>query len=139
MTAAGWIWRCAKRVTTRRISCTDQQINGGSCGSSSGCFLGGRAYWPSADGGEHRKRQHDERDVPVPAVPGAGLVVVEAQLVFGRLEAVLDGPAPPLDRHLGFHSGPGGAPGGEEGQLAISDIAADQKAPGPKRQARSAV
>ena len=35
-------------------------------------------------------------------------------------------------RHQGFHSGPGGAPGGEKGQLAISDIAADQKAPGPK-------
>ena len=68
----------------------------------------------------------------MPAMPGAGLVVVETEFVFGRLEAVLDGPAPALDRHQGFHSGAGGAPGGEEGQLALSDIAADQKAPGPQ-------
>ena len=86
----------------------------------------------AADGGQHGKGQHDERDVPMPAVPGAGLVVVETEFVFGRLEAVLDGPAPAFDRHQGFHSGPGGAPGGEKGQVAISDIAADQKAPGPQ-------
>ena len=59
------------------------------------------------------------------AMPGAGLVVIETEFVFGRLEAVLDGPA------LSFHSnqhrnrGAGGAPSGEEGQLAISDIAAN--------------
>ena len=29
----------------------------------------------------------------MPAVPGTGLVVIETELVFGRLEAVLDGPA----------------------------------------------
>src|SRR6476619_3660193 len=34
---------------------------------------------------------------------GAGFVVVEAKFVLGRLEAVLDGPAPALDRHQGFH------------------------------------
>ena len=58
--------------------------------------------------------------------------MVEAELVFGRLEAVLNRPAPALDRHQGFYSGPGGAPGGEKGQLAISEIAADQKASGPQ-------
>src|SRR3954469_24236498 len=41
---------------------------------------------------------HDERDVPVPAVPGTGLVVIETEFVFGRLDAVLNGPA------LSFHS-----------------------------------
>jgi len=70
--------------------------------------------------------------MPVPAMPGAGLVVIEAQLVFGRLEAVLNGPAPALDRHQGFHCGPSRAPGGEKGQVAISDIAADQQASGPQ-------
>ena len=65
-------------------------------------------------------------------MPGAGLVVVETEFVFGRLEAVLDGPA------LSFHSDQhrnrraGGAPGGEEGQLAIDEVAADQKTPGPQ-------
>src|SRR4051812_48151785 len=63
---------------------------------------------------------------------GASLVVVETEFVLGRLEAVLDGPAPALDRHQGFHCGPGGAPGGEKGQLAISNSAADHKAPGPQ-------
>ena len=86
----------------------------------------------AADGRQHGKGQHDKRDVPMPAVPGAGLVVIETEFVFGRLEAVLDGPAPPFDRHQGFYCGPGGAPGSEKGQVAISDIAADQKAPGPK-------
>ena len=66
-----------------------------------------------------------------PAVPVPGFVVVETQFVLGRFEAVLDGPAPALDRHQGFPCGPGRAPGGEEGQCAISDIAADQKAPCP--------
>src|SRR3954454_23660925 len=86
----------------------------------------------AADGRHHGKGQHDKRDVPMPAVPGTGLVVIETEFVFGRLEAVLDGPA------LSFHSDQhrdrraGGAPGGEKGQVAISDIAADQKAPGPK-------
>ena len=46
-----------------------------------------------ADRGEHGEGQHDQRDVAVPVVPGAGLVVVETEFVLGRLEAVLDGPA----------------------------------------------
>src|SRR4051812_23888867 len=117
MTAAGWIWCRAKREATRRISCTDQRISGGFCGSSAGCFLGARACWLAADGRHHGKGQHDKRDVPMPAVPGPGLVVVETEFVFGRLEAVLEGPAPALDRHQGFNSDPGGAPSSEKGQL----------------------
>ena len=46
---------------------------------------------------ENRERQHHERDVTVPAVPGTGLVMVEAEFGFGRLEGVLNGPAVPLD------------------------------------------
>ena len=55
-----------------------------------------------------------------------------AYLELADLEAGLDGPAPALDRHQGFHCGSGRAPSGEKGQLAISDIAADQKTPGPQ-------
>src|SRR4051812_16293497 len=97
MTAAGSIWRCAKRVTTRRISCTDQRISGGSCGSPAGRFLGRGRVGVAADGRHHGKGQHDERNVPMPAMPGTGLVVIETEFVFGRLEAVLYGPA------LSFH------------------------------------
>src|SRR5215213_9179381 len=68
----------------------------------------------------------------MPAVPGTGFVVIETEFVFGRLETVLDGPALSFDADQHRNRGPGGAPGGEKGQVAISDIAADQKAPGPK-------
>src|SRR4051794_172751 len=70
--------------------------------------------------------------MPVPAMPGAGLVVIETKFVFGRLEAVLDGPALSFDSDQHCNRRTGGAPGGEEGQVAISDIAADQKASGPR-------
>ena len=50
---------------------------------------------PVSDGGHHREREHHQRDMPVPAVPGAGFVVVQAELVLGGLEAVLDGPTMP--------------------------------------------
>src|SRR5580693_8900316 len=49
------------------------------------------------DGSHHGKGEHDERDVTMPAVPGSGFVVVEPELVFGCLEAILDCPAMALD------------------------------------------
>ena len=58
--------------------------------------------------------------------------MVEAKLVFGRREAVRDGPALSFDADPHRNRRAGGAPGGEKGQVAISEIAADQKAPGPK-------
>jgi len=45
------------------------------------------------DDGHHGEGEHDQRDMPVPAVPGAGLVVIETELVLGGFEAVLDSPA----------------------------------------------
>src|SRR3954452_16916558 len=128
MTAAGWIWRRAKREATRRISCTDSGSVVALADYPQAAFWGRGRVGLAADGRHHGKGQHDKRDVPMPAVPGTGLVVIETEFVFGRLEAVLDGPA------LSFHSDQhrdrraGGAPSGEGGQVAISDIAADQKA-----------
>ena len=77
-----------------------------------------------ADGGHHGEGQHDQRGVTVPAVPRAGLVVVEAELVLGGLEAVLDRPALPLDLDQGLDRGPDRAPGGEVGAFARQRIAA---------------
>ena len=37
--------------------------------------------------------EEHERHVSVPTVPAADFVVIEADLAFGRLEALLDGPA----------------------------------------------
>ena len=33
---------------------------------------------PMTDDGRHGKGQHDQRDMPVPAVPGTAFVVIEA-------------------------------------------------------------
>jgi len=43
------------------------------------------------------QRQHRQSDVPVPAMPAAHLVAVQPDLLFGRLEALLDRPAPAGD------------------------------------------
>jgi hypothetical protein len=50
------------------------------------------------DGGHYGEGEHDERDMPVPAVPEAGLVVIEAEFILGGFEAVLDRPTTALDR-----------------------------------------
>ena len=68
----------------------------------------------------------------VPAMPGTGLVVIEAQFVFGGLETVLDGPAMPFDPNQRRDAGSGGTPSGEESEVTIGDVAADQKAARPK-------
>ncbi len=36
---------------------------------------------------------HDQRHVTMPAMPGAGLAVIETQIILGAQEAFLDGPA----------------------------------------------
>ena len=82
--------------------------------------------------GHHGKRQHDERDVPVPTVPGTGLVVSKSKLRLGGLERVLDRPAPPFNRDQGGDPSPTRAPGREEGKLAIAEGAADEKAARPQ-------
>lgn len=46
---------------------------------------------PMANDGHHGEGEHDQRDMPVPAMPGVGFVVIEAEFVFGGFETVLDG------------------------------------------------
>jgi len=48
------------------------------------------------DSGHHGEGEHDQRYVPMPAMPGAALIVIEAEFVLGGVEAVLDGPATAL-------------------------------------------
>ena len=40
------------------------------------------------------QRQHRQGDVPVPAMPAAHVVAVQPDLLLGRLEVLLDRPAP---------------------------------------------
>src|SRR5271157_6131251 len=88
-----------------------------------------------ADRGHHGESQHDERDVAVPSMPGAGLVMIKAKLVFCRLETVFKGPAAAFHAHELFDGRACRSPGGEEGQVLIRDGAADQKAARPKPRA----
>ena len=71
--------------------------------------------------------------MPVPAVPGPGLVVSKPEFGLGGLERVLDRPAPPLDAHQCLDRGPGRAPGREEREFPVGQAAPDQQAtrPGP--------
>jgi len=83
------------------------------------------------DRGHHGEGQHHERDMAMPSVPGTGLVVVEPQFVFCGLEAVFNRPTVTLDLYQHLDICAGRAPSGEEGQVAVSDIAADQQAARP--------
>ncbi len=80
-----------------------------------------------ADGRHHGEGEHDQRDVTVPAMPGAGLVVVEAEFVLGGFEAVLDRPTVAFNFHEDFDWRALRAPCGEEGEIAIGNVAADQQ------------
>ena len=64
--------------------------------------------------------------MPMPSMPGSGFIMVEAKLVLGCLETVLDSPAVALNADEGFYGGSGWAPRREEGQIAIDDVAPDQ-------------
>jgi hypothetical protein len=70
------------------------------------------------------RNDHDKGDVAVPAMPGAGLVMIEAEFILGGLKTILDSPGArplhvgrgvvpgaPLDRIDGAQEHPGRAEG----------------------------
>src|SRR5690606_6886077 len=61
----------------------------------------------------------------------ARVVVVEAELVFGDVEAALDCPAMALHLHQRLDGCTGRSPRGEEGEIAIGDVVAYQQTAGP--------
>src|SRR4029450_5188168 len=121
MMKAGSMRRCASRIATRRISWIDQ----GTCKLRDERRFWGRAVRQLTHPRQHGKGQHDQRDMPVPAMPGAGLVVSKPEFGLGGLERVLDGPAAPLHGHKRLDRCPGRAPRREEGKLSASEVAAD--------------
>lgn len=84
-----------------------------------------------ADDSHHGEGEHDERDMAVPAMPGARFVVIETELVLGGFEAVLNSPAAAFDRYELFHGRALGTPRGEEGEVAVGNVAADQQTARP--------
>jgi hypothetical protein len=77
--------RWASLLAIRRTSWIDQRIRGGSCEPA--CFWGGRGIRAVPDHGHHGEGEHDERHVAMPAVPGAGFIMIEPKLILGGLEA----------------------------------------------------
>ena len=67
----------------------------------------------------------------MPAMPGAGFVVIKAEFVLGGFEAVLDDPAMAFYRHQLLHGRALGAPCGKKSQAVVGDVATDQKTPRP--------
>ena len=66
-------------------------------------FFGRRDIGAMTDDGHHGEGEHDQRNVTVPAMPGAGFVVIETEFVLGGFETVLDGPAMSFDRYQLLH------------------------------------
>src|SRR3984893_17274980 len=95
-------------------------------------FFGRRLVGLMLDGSHHGEGEHDERDGARPAVPGSGFVVVEPELVFGCLEAILDRPTMALDADQGLDRSPCRTPGGEVGEIAVGDITPAQEGSCPK-------
>jgi hypothetical protein len=57
--------------------------------------------------------------------------MVEPQLVLGHLETIFDRPTMSLDHDRDIDACSNRTPGGEKRQVAISEVAADQKASRP--------
>jgi hypothetical protein len=79
-----------------------------------------------ADCGHHGEGEHDERHMASPAMPGAGLVMIEAEFVLGGLETILDRPAASLDFYQRFDGCSERRPGSEEGEFAVGDVTANE-------------
>jgi len=95
---------------------------------AAGVPAGGRRFRrlrPGSAGGdgEKRVREHGQGDVPVPGAVLADLVVVQAGLVLGLAEAVLDGPPGPGDGGEFRQCDRAGRPAAEESQLKVAFLA----------------
>ena len=111
--------------------CQSRRRTSGTVSGSSSAAKSGVGSSPDGDLAQHGEvgvSQHGERDVAVPAGPGADLVLVEADLALGRLEAGLDRPARASDLdEVGERRAVGGV-GQVEGELVgLGDAAPDQQ------------
>jgi len=79
-----------------------------------------------ADHSHHGEGQHDEGDVTVPAVPGAGLVVIKPQLVLGGFELSSMAQRCPSTLTNAARSVPAGHKVEKKGQIAVAEVAPDQ-------------
>src|SRR5674476_199293 len=104
----------------------------GFCCGSAFHFFWRRRIGAMADHRHHGEGEHHQGNVAMPPKPGSALVVIEPELVFRGLKTVIDRPSMAFDRHQLFDGCCRWAPGGEEGEIAISDISTDQQTSRPK-------
>jgi hypothetical protein len=126
-------------MAIRRISCTDQRIRTACSSERAAAFFKRYGVGVLTDDGCHGEGEHDQRDMPVPAMPRARLVVIEPEFVLGRLEAIFNGPAMAFDRYQFLYGRALGTPSGEEGQIAIGYVAADQQTSCPLSRKSAAI
>ena len=89
-----------------------------------------------AECGEVGVRQHGQGDVAVPAGPGADLVLIQADLALGGLEAGLDRPARAGDLDEVGECGAVGGMGQVEGELPGWAMLRRIRGPSPSRAPR---
>src|SRR5437899_12168038 len=95
-------------------------------------FFGRRRIGMMTDHRHHGEGEHHQGNVAMPPMPGSALVVIEPELVFRGLKTVLDRPPMAFDRHQRFDGCCRWTPGGEEGEIAIGDMATDQQTARPQ-------
>src|ERR1700730_7666645 len=108
-------WRCA-----------------GFCRGSAFCFFGRQLIGAMVDRHHHGECEHHQGDVACAHMPGSALVEIELDLVFRGLKTVLDRPPMAFDRHQCFDGCSCWTPSGEEGEIAIGDMTADQQTASPQ-------
>jgi len=85
-------------------------------------FWGRRRVGVNADRRHHSEDEHDERHMVWAAMPGAGLVMIEAEFILGGLETIFDRPAASLDFRQRFDGCSERRRGSGEGEFAVGDV-----------------
>src|SRR5476651_2133704 len=137
MICAGWIRFRASLMAMRRTSWIDQRINDAVAMRWFLPRFGVSFFWAAADwrnGGSppswRRRASPGRRGDATHA--RISLVVIEPELVFRGLKTVLDRPPMAFDRHQCFDGCSCWTPSGEEGEIAIGDMTADQQTACPQ-------
>src|ERR1700731_2536132 len=88
------------------------------CRGSAFRFFGRRRIGAMGDHRHHGEGEHHQRNVAMPPMPRSALVVIEPELVFRGLKAVLDRPSMAFDRHQRFDRCSRRTPGAESAPLS---------------------
>ncbi len=83
----------SKRLTSGTVSGSRSRARIAGSTPPNSALFGAMAFGAAADDGKVGQGEHRERDMAVPAHPGAHPVVVQSHFTLGLLEQALNGPA----------------------------------------------